>query len=384
MIPSATTQQTRPKDAFNIYHSTCLKGVAVIMLIFHHCFLRPDRYEGQTLTFIIPEHWINYVALFFKICVCIFTFISAYGITLKMMSQPCSDSKKLPYILKNTITSRLCKLLGGFILVFLLIQVFALFHDPGRFTQVYGADRSDAIQYFLVDMLGLAQLLKTPTYLGTFWYYSLAIVVVILVPFMYLMCKKVGGTAFLAFVAVINFTVSFPNNNIWHYILCTAVGVACAQGDVLNRLVAFRLCKKNPTWNHILKCVLELLALFLLMIIREGPLKLKLYPFWDAVIPVALAWFCCEFFFFIPGIRQILWFLGKHSLNIFLVHNFIRNIWFYDFTYSFRYPVLIAAVLLCISLAISVIIELFKKLIHYNQFLNWAVARMHTEPENPS
>ena len=46
-------------DIFGTANSSCLKGIAIIMLLFHHCFLDPDRYEGQTLTFLIPEAYIN-------------------------------------------------------------------------------------------------------------------------------------------------------------------------------------------------------------------------------------------------------------------------------------------------------------------------------------
>ena len=172
--------------------------------------------------------------------------------------------------------------------------------------------------------------------------------------------------AFLCAVAVLNFTVTFGNINIWHYILCIAVGIAAAYGNTITRMVQFRICGNNVI-NKILKFLLEFSGILLVMSVREGPLKGVLYPFWDAVIPVMVTAFGCEFLFSLPGLKQVLRFLGVYSANIFLVHNYIRRVWFYDFTYSFKYPLLIVNVLMIISLMLSIGIEFLKKVLHYNE-----------------
>lgn len=355
-------------DIFHVYHSTCLKGIAIIMLLAHHCFLSPKRYKGQDLIFIIPEPVWNYVALFFKICVCLFAFISAYGITKKLMNSDLSEEASLKKTFRNVITSRIIKLLGSFIFVFLLVDLFSLFYEPTRLGEIYGTAFPDCIGNFMIDMLGLAELLGTPTFLGTYWYYSLAIILIILCPFLFLLLKKVGTLPFLALITVINFTFTFGNRNIWHYFLCISAGVVCASSNTITKMVNYKL-SKDSFRNGILKFLAELLMLFILMILRESSLKGELYPVWDAIIPVIMSAFCCEFIFRIPVIKDVLFFLGKYSANIFLVHNYIRNIWFYDFTYSFKYPLLIVTVLLIISLILSLLIETLKKLIHFDSFI---------------
>ena len=84
----------------------------------------------------------------------------------------------------------------------------------------------------------------------------------------------------------------------------------------------------------------------------------------------------CEFIVVIPGLRQILIFLGIYSANIFIIHNYIRKVWFYDFTYSFKYPLLIVTVLLLISLTLSICIEQIKKLIHFKTFTNLLIEKI--------
>lgn len=60
-----------------------VKGIAIIMMIFHHCFLSAARYKGQIVLFMpFSEEFINDFALSMKICVAIFTFLSACGMTL--------------------------------------------------------------------------------------------------------------------------------------------------------------------------------------------------------------------------------------------------------------------------------------------------------------
>ena len=55
-------------DIFNVWNSNCLKGIAIVLLLFHHCFLRPDRYEGHMLKLLFSEETLNYYANFGKIC----------------------------------------------------------------------------------------------------------------------------------------------------------------------------------------------------------------------------------------------------------------------------------------------------------------------------
>ncbi len=75
---------------------------------------------------------------------------------------------------------------------------------------------------------------------------------------------------------------------------------------------------------------------------------------------------CIEFIINIPLVSSILKLLGKHSMNIFLIHTFIRAIYLSDFIYSFYHFILITGVLLLVSLGSSILIEKIKEIIKYN------------------
>lgn len=72
----------------------------------------------------------------------------------------------------------------------------------------------------------------------------------------------------------------------------------------------------------------------------------------------------------IPGLNRAAEFIGRHSMNIFFFHAFLYQNWFYDFTYSLRYPALIFLFLLGSSLLFSVLVEGLKKLLHFDRHTN--------------
>ena len=80
--------------------------------------------------------------------------------------------------------------------------------------------------------------------------------------------------------------------------------------------------------------------------------------------------FSVEYIIPMAGIKQILLFLGKHSLNIFLVHTFIRGYYMKDFVYGWKHFILIIVVLFGISLVISMILEAGKRVTGYNKFID--------------
>lgn len=368
MTDKSTTGKKRT-DIFNIWNSTCLKGVAVVILLFHHCFLRPDRYKGYTLKLFLPEYYLNYIANFGKICVSLFVFVSAYGLTKKMMSLEQRTDISFGEGAKRVVCTRLVKLLGYFMFVFTCIVLACRVLKPGTISGCYGTKFPANVEYFLVDFFGLANYFDTPSLKATFWYYGLAIFLILILPMLYWLLKKMEPFMFLVFMTVVNFFFSFTSKNIWHYFLCIGVGMVCAYTNFVTRGVEYRFSQCGVK-NKLIKFILEFLCLFVLMVLRQGPLKGKLYPFWDAVIPVVVTLICCEFIFAVPLFGKIFHFLGVYSAGIFLIHNFIRTTWFGDFTYSFGYPLIIVLVLLADSLLASMLVEELKKLLHYDCLLN--------------
>ena len=78
----------------------------------------------------------------------------------------------------------------------------------------------------------------------------------------------------------------------------------------------------------------------------------------------------------IPVLRGVLSFLGKYSMNVFLLHTFYRSYYLNDFIYSFKYASLIVFVLLALSLATSIVIEFIKQKTGFNRIVKKICARI--------
>lgn len=56
-------------------------------------------------------------------------------------------------------------------------------------------------------------------------------------------------------------------------------------------------------------------------------------------------------------LKKTLMYLGKHSMNIWLIHSYFCYYLFRDFIYGLKYPLLMFVVTLCLSLLASIIVE---------------------------
>ena len=87
---------------FTKEHTMQMKGIAIIILLFHHCFLNAQRwatvpYEKLATTkgwgyypisfAPFSSHTIQYLASFSKICVAMFVFMTGYGMWVSYESQ---------------------------------------------------------------------------------------------------------------------------------------------------------------------------------------------------------------------------------------------------------------------------------------------------------
>ena len=364
-----------------------VKGVAIIFMLMHHCFLGPDRYKGKAVDFFPFQEWIvNDVALAMKICVAMFVFLSAYGITLslKRVNSDFMLSKKQ---ISNTVMKRYVKLITGFIFVFLLLQIYSLITGQGWYTHVYGK-QPISVLYFLIDMLGLAQFFQTPTFISTFWYMSLAQIIIWVLPIMIWLYKKFGSMVVLGISCIFSMlfpvktaNAAAPNTYVFFpvYIVCIVVGMITADKDLLIKMKKYNPIQFAPMLGKLIKCFAYLIAIIIILYFRHKTRLTTLLPIWEGIVTLLVIAFLFEYINGIPGIKNILGFLGKHSMNIFLIHSFIRVAWYYDFTYSFGNAYLIVAVLLITSLCASVIIEFIRKLIGFDKGVSWLMHKMRIE-----
>ena len=353
--------------------SLALKGIAILMMYVHHFYLSPERWAGYTVDFFpLTESMTVYLAEFLKTCVCVFVFITGYGMT-QSLKQKHPDFRPSSTDMLSYTRHRLVSLLSNFIFVYLLVILVSF--PTGRFFEIYGRSGS-SILYVLVDMFGLAKLFKTPSYVGTWWYMSLAIVLVVLFPLFVKLYREYRWAFLFAVMLLPRFlNLRVINTNLLHYTLAMALGMYCAESDLFTRWKNFEetRLRKIP---KILLFLFQLLLLAALVVFRQSDAGQGLLEVFDGIIPVYIAYFGRLYLFRLRGLSPVLRFLGKHSMNMFLTHTLIRTTFFQDFSYSFGNAWLNVLVLLVITVLLSMVIEALKKLVHFSDFVHFLTAKI--------
>lgn len=368
---------------FTKEHTMQMKGIAIIILLFHHCFLNAQRwatvpYEKLATTkgwgyypisfAPFSSHTIQYLASFSKICVAMFVFMTGYGMWVSY------ESQKKKTTMSNYIKKRMVTLMTGFLIIFVVTEILAI--PTGRFIEVYGHDFRSVV-YMIIDALGLAKLLGTPLFCLTWWYMSLAIVLIMIFPFVHSIMEKYQWIVVVASIIVPRACGFGQSTDLFRYLLAYTLGMYFAQHDLLARIKE-KFMKQNVA-GKLLSLIVSLIGLAVIIKCRQNAwIGWKYLDFWDGF--AAMYMIVISYIYILNGkwIVKGLGFLGKHSMNIFLIHSFYRDVFFHEFTYSFYYAWLDYIVLMAISLVTSIVLEWFKKLIRYEKFIDW-VKRLVTK-----
>ena len=368
---------------FTKEHTMQMKGIAIIILLFHHCFLNAQRwatvpYEKLATTkgwgyypisfAPFSSHTIQYLASFSKICVAMFVFMTGYGMWVSY------ESQKKKTTMSNYIKKRMVTLMTGFLIIFVVTEILAI--PTGRFIEVYGHDFRSVV-YMIIDALGLAKLLGTPLFCLTWWYMSLAIVLIMIFPFVHSIMEKYQWIVVVASIIVPRACGFGQSTDLFRYLLAYTLGMYFAQHDLLARIKE-KFMEQNVV-GKLLSLIVSLIGLAVIIKCRQNAwIGWKYLDFWDGF--AAMYVIVLSYIYILNGkwIVKGLGFLGKHSMNIFLIHSFYRDVFFHKFTYSFYYAWLDYIVLMTISLVTSIVLEWFKKLIRYEKFIDW-VKRLVTK-----
>ncbi len=373
----------RKKVQFSKNDTLAIKGLAILAMIQHHNFLSLERFEGYDVSFFpFSQSKVIILSNFLKICVGMYVFLSGYGLAFSVRKYS-SDNTLNGVQYKDYLYRRLFKLMMGYWVIYAIFFIVSWIAVSRPMTIYFTDDIFSGIYSMFIDMTGLAYIFNTPTLNGTWWYMSLAIFIIAVVPFIAKLSKKYGaGLTILLCIFVpriVSFGVQLTGEvsfNISRWFFAVVLGVVCAQYDVFAKAKSFTITK-NKYLSKLIKFIKFIIYTALLVFLVYSRIYLhkngfskSAYELTDNFIPVFVVYYCYEFLTDIPVLRQVLMFLGKHSMNIFLLHTFIRQHLLKDFVYSFHHFALITLAVLIVSLAISVVIELLKKYTGFNKLVD--------------
>ena len=338
------------QDGFTKKHTLICKGIALLLMYFHHLFYNQSVFEGFNIIWTpISEETAVWIAAKCKVCVAIFVFLSGYGYAKKY-----KDIKTIK--LKNAVASYL-KLMIGFWIIYILAFSISVFSDRTPI-DVYGGYGLKFIAKVIIDFMGMSYIFSTATLNGTWWYMSLAIIFIFISPIIIWMINKRKYTGVM--VAVILFALAFlPLQYKWRSILfysfTLTIGIMCSKYELFERL------NKNITMEVTTTCVMALA----IVISR----KFSLFWLWDTVFSVIVCYLIYKAYFIFKPLEKVLYTIGKYSMNGFLIHSFIYYYYFREEIYSIKFFLGIWVILTCITLVLSYLIERIKKIIGYNKVI---------------
>ena len=302
----------------------------------------------------------SFIADFGKICVAIFLFLSGYGLYKSWFSYKTKFSvdgklkfSKQLIFMKN----HLLKLMAEYWFIFILFVPMGFF--LGKFS--YTPSWHTVVDY-LVDFFGLAYLFWTSTFNPTWWFMSVIIIYYLIFPL--LMKLNDYSPEILLLIAIFSalvpfvFPFSFHVKDILQYALPFVSGIYFSNYNLLQ--------KTNIRLNtYPKKIIVSILFLASSLIFRLYILSQRYSLDILATIPIVLLSYML--ISKIKFLDKILEELGKVSGKIFMFHTFINGIYFCDFAYSPKYPILIFLFLLVLYYLIAKFLEFLQNITGYNK-----------------
>lgn len=343
---------------FNKNETTKVKAVAILLLLFHHLFYSMDRVQKSGIKFLISyEKLVQPVAITSRICVWIFVFLSAYGLSYQYKVHKDEESP-MQFILKHWIS--LMKTYWFCYVIILMLYILIV----GNPLVVYEYN----LKKVFLDFMGWSDFFHTPMLTGVWWYMCFAQILIVLIPIVVAFCEKIGLASlpigFLLLQYMSGGIQSVYGGKYSNYFMVVILAVICME----NQFFDIILQSRESRLQNIGEIIMLGGALAILLVFKYQFKEIDQWQINSVVSANAAFLIIILVSKYLKGkrITKILIFLGKYSGNIFMTHAFIY-IYCSDVVYYSHNAVLSYITLLGISLVLAVIIEKIKQIIHYNE-----------------
>ncbi len=337
------------KVTFTLKSTEASKGIALVLLLWHHLFC-----YKQYGTIIYGT------AIMARVCIPMFLILSGYGLT---------ESIKNNISLLNFYKKRLSNIYANYWLINLLFVPVGVVFFNRSLQNVF--ESYPYIKY-ATQLTGLHRYFYSEYGVNPTWYYlSVIIPLVILYPFIYVLVRKFRGY-FLAFTLLI--AIGSPIVQIVQlqfYLLPFVLGVylSCTNGFCCAKSFYSQFGRGRR--YLVLIGVMTIVVAFRCSIpfMFSTSIYHRLLAIADPVLGFMIISLVFEMTQDIRLLEKLLSFLGRHLFNIFLFHTFIYLYYWNTFVYSFGNSLIILFVFLVICLLISMLIEKTKNIIGFYKLL---------------
>ncbi len=348
------------QKTFTRDRSFAAKGLAILLLLAYHLFESEDLVTSMGVIY-SPFSLNGFLTLtgFGNICVSVFVFLTAYGISTGLFARNEGFCLNGAY---RQAAKRFLILMINFLTVYLSVNL--LWWYKFDYQSLYGVNKQGFL-YALTDAAGLSMFFDTPTLNLTWWYMEVAYILIFLVPFLAWLVKKLGyRTLLLAFF--VPYILVFQQDT-ERYLFVAVFGVCAAYGRWPDRLLNLKL---HPA----VQWAIGIAGFVLCVLIRQNYVVYESYVYLiDAPIALFIVYLGAVLIGSVPVIGKVFVFLGKQSMNIYLVHTFFYMALWRNYIYYFKYAGVTFALLLTVCVIYSVVLELIKRVTGLKKLL----ARLH-------
>lgn len=325
------------------------KGFAIMLLLIYHLFETENLVTS--LDVIYAPFSLSTFLLFTRfgnVCVSIFVFLTSFGIAAGLLAQGESFSPASAY---KQAVKRFVILLTQFFVLYLSVNLlWGYFLD---YDSLYGLNKQ-GILYLLTDAAGMSMYFNTPTLNATWWYMEIAYLLIFLIPFVTWLVKKIGYPVLLL-TCFLPFLINF-HPDMKRYLFVSVLGVCAAYGKWLDKLLNLKV-------HPLIRWAVGIAGFVLCILIRQNYVVQEYYiHLADAPIALFLVYFASGVIGTVPVLEKALSFIGKHAMNIYLVHTFFYMILWRQYIYRFHYAGITFLLLLLSSLLYSILLEWLKKI----------------------
>ena len=290
-----------------------------------------------------------------RICVWIFVFVSAYGLSLKYKKY---QGNNLVFVLQNWLG--LMK--KWWIVYFLFVILYACF--CGNVFQYYEC----SWKYIVFDFFEWNDLFDMPRVFGS-WYLCFAQILMLFIPFLYIICEKLGWITLPIIFILMQFSgegiVSTGGGDYLKYFLTAVLGVLCAQTGMIDKLME----RLNKRWVQVVVGALELI--FVIAILRWQYYTPDFgMRYVSSILSMVAAFLICMLVTKCSGIvERILAFFGKHSAVMFMT-NVMLYIEFSDVVFATHNPIVSYLTLVTLTVLFSCVADFLGKKSGYNKLFD--------------
>lgn len=206
------------KEGMTREQSAVLRGIAILMMIYHHVFATPEIYDLEYFS-VLRFGGINlerYVAWFFKIALGLYLFVSGYGMYYVFKKRPVKDPEEesfAGYLLGcyRQALAKLGRLYAQYWYALVVSMTLVFLFDPDAPTF--------NLKEFLLNMAGISN-----SYNATWWYILQYVKMLLLLPLVAALFQRFSDPAQEKKKKIFYVTAVFA------LLLCLAVGFLFAPG----------------------------------------------------------------------------------------------------------------------------------------------------------